>query len=82
MHRMPLAAEYTDQLKSTIADLKNIGERGGGSITAALFLKEFVKEAPWAHLDIAGPVWNEKVGGATGFGARTLASFVEAQAEK
>ena len=48
---------------------------GGGSITAALLLKEFVKKAPWAHLDIAGPVWNEKAGGATGFGVRTLAAF-------
>lgn len=51
----------------------------GGSITAALFLAEFVKKTPWAHLDIAGPVWNPKKGGATGFGARTLAQWVLAQ---
>ena len=51
-----------------------------GSITAALFLKEFVSDTAWAHLDIAGPVWNEKAGGATGFGVRTLAAYAEAQA--
>ena len=53
-----------------------------GSITAALFLKEFVSDTAWAHLDIAGPVWNEKAGGATGFGVRTLAAYAEAQASK
>ena len=53
---------------------------GGGSITAALFLKEFVKESAWAHLDIAGPVWNDKAGGATGYGVRTLAAYAEAVA--
>lgn len=73
---MPLAAEYKDQVKSPIADLKNVGERGGGSITAALFLQEFVKETPWAHMDIAGPVWNDKAGGATGYAVRTLSHFV------
>jgi leucyl aminopeptidase len=53
----------------------------GGSITAALFLKEFVKDGvEWAHLDIAGPVWTEKDGGLpTGFGAATLAEWVTAQ---
>uniref|UniRef100_A0A7S2GUU5 Cytosol aminopeptidase domain-containing protein n=1 Tax=Haptolina brevifila TaxID=156173 RepID=A0A7S2GUU5_9EUKA len=80
--RMPLAAEYKEQLKSPIADLANLGAPGGGgSITAALFLQEFVKkespEAMWAHLDIAGPVWNDKKGGATGFGVRTLVGLVE-----
>ena len=84
--RMPLAPEYMDQLKSPIADLKNLGAPGGGgSITAALFLKEFLfKECPdaeWAHLDIAGPVWNDKAGGATGFGVRTLLGMVESYAE-
>jgi leucyl aminopeptidase len=48
----------------------------GGSITAALFLSEFVKKTPWAHLDIAGPVWNGKKGGATGFGVRTLTEWI------
>ena len=66
---------------SKIADLANLGAPGGGgSITAALFLKEFVSDTAWAHLDIAGPVWNEKAGGATGFGVRTLAAYAEAQA--
>jgi len=73
---MPLAAEYKEQTKSSIADLKNVGAGGGGSITAALFLQEFVKETPWAHMDIAGPVWNDKAGGATGYAVRTLAHFV------
>ena len=47
---------------------------------AALFLNEFVKESAWAHLDIAGPVWNDKAGGATGYGVRTLAAYAEAVA--
>eukprot|EP00964_Phaeocystis_antarctica_P088216 scaffold56137_cov56-Phaeocystis_antarctica.AAC.5 len=80
---MPLAAEYREQINSNIADLANLGAPGGGgSITAALFLKEFVSDTAWAHLDIAGPVWNEKAGGATGFGVRTLAAYAEAQASK
>lgn len=74
--KMPLAMEYMDQVKSPIADMKNVGERGGGSITAALFLKEFVKDTPWAHMDIAGPVWNDKKGGATGYAVRTLSKLV------
>jgi len=77
---MPLAPEYREQINSKIADLANLGAPGGGgSITAALFLKEFVDSTAWAHLDIAGPVWNEKAGGATGFGVRTLAAYAEAQ---
>ena len=85
--RMPLAPEYAEQIKSKLADIANLGAPGGGgSITAALFLKEFVgevsKDAMWAHLDIAGPVWNDKLGGATGYGVRTLAGFVEAMGEK
>ena len=79
--RMPLHSAYRKGLKSLLADLKNTGPRPGGSITAALFLKEFVaKDTAWAHIDIAGPVWNEKAGGATGFGVRTLAAYAEAQA--
>lgn len=73
---MPLCeAEYAEQIKSKIADLKNIGGRYGGSITAALFLKEFVNKSQWVHLDIAGPVWSEKTG-ATGYGVRTLTEWV------
>jgi len=77
--RMPLAKEYMEQCKSPIADLKNVGPRGGGAITAALFLSEFVdtKKTPWAHIDIAGPVWNDKKGGATGFGVRLLVDFAK-----
>ena len=79
--RLPLAPEYKDQIKSPVADIKNIGGGNGGAITAALFLKEFVKDTPWAHLDIAGPAF---VGGdksfikkgGTGFGVRTLVNFV------
>ncbi|KHG42686.1 MAG: leucyl aminopeptidase [Aphanizomenon flos-aquae KM1D3_PB] len=79
--RMPMEDKYFDGLKSGIADMKNTGPRYGGSITAALFLKQFVKDTPWAHLDIAGPVWADKEhgyngAGATGFGVRTLVSWV------
>eukprot|EP00466_Bigelowiella_natans_P012780 jgi/Bigna1/85882/estExt_fgenesh1_pg.C_60337 len=78
--RMPLVEGYKEELKSNIADLKNVGGRAGGSITAALFLKEFVKSTPWAHIDMAGPVWDGKAGGSTGFGVRTLVDFVDAHA--
>ena len=58
--RMPLGKEYDALLKSHIADMKNIGGRWAGSITAACFLERFVDNVPWAHLDIAGMVWSEK----------------------
>jgi len=79
--RMPMEEKYFEGLKSLIADMKNTGPRPGGSITAALFLKQFVKDTPWAHLDIAGPVWTEKESGynsagATGYGVRTLVNWV------
>ncbi|MGC6483190.1 MAG: leucyl aminopeptidase [Synechococcus sp.] len=80
--RMPLQASYRDGLKSLLADVKNTGPRPGGSITAALFLKTFVDAGiPWAHLDIAGPVWSDKgrglnPAGATGYGVRTLVNWV------
>ena len=79
--RLPMEEKYFEGLKSGIADMKNTGPRPGGSITAALFLKQFVKETSWAHLDIAGPVWTEKENGyngsgATGFGVRTLVNWV------
>lgn len=79
--RMPLEDSYMEQLKSPVADYKNTGARWGGSITAALFLKEFVdsSKVQWAHIDMAGPVWAEKEGGATGFGAATLAEWVLSQ---
>lgn len=79
--QMPMEEKYFEGLKSGIADCKNTGPRAGGSITAALFLKQFVQETPWAHLDIAGPVWADKENGynnpgATGYGVRTLVNWV------
>lgn len=79
--RMPLEEKYFDSMKSSIADMKNIGGRAGGAITAALFLKQFVKDTAWAHLDVAGPVWADKEfgynnAGATGYGVRTLVNWV------
>jgi len=80
--RMPMEEKYFEGLKSSIADMKNTGPRAGGSITASLFLKQFVKDTPaWAHLDVAGPVWADKdngynPSGATGFGVRTLVNWV------
>lgn len=79
--RLPMEDRYFDGLKSIVADMKNTGPRAGGSITAALFLKQFVKETPWVHLDVAGPVWTEKESGynnagGTGFGVRTLVEWV------
>jgi len=82
--RMPLRASYREGLKSGLADMKNTGPRPGGSITAALFLQDFVgQDIPWAHLDIAGTVWSDKgrgldPAGATGFGVRTLVNWVRA----
>jgi len=78
---MPLDKDYGELIKSEIADVKNVGNRTAGSITAAYFLKHFVGSASWAHLDIAGTAWTEKekpyiAKGATGFGARLLANFV------
>jgi leucyl aminopeptidase len=60
MWRMPIGPEYKEQIKSAFADMANIGGRDGGSITAAMFLKEFTGETPWLHLDIAGTAWLEK----------------------
>ena len=75
---LPLWDGYRRDLDSTVADMKNIGNRGAGTIVAALFLKAFVPDAqPWAHLDIAGPAWadNDEAeisAGGTGFGVRTI----------
>ena len=73
--QMPLADKYFEGIKSPIADLKNTGPRGGGSITAALFLKQFVKDTPWAHLDVAGPVWSDKEHGVPIIPARLVIQF-------
>ncbi|HEX7784245.1 MAG TPA: leucyl aminopeptidase [Sphingobium sp.] len=80
--RFPLSDAYNKLIDSPIADIKNVGPRGAGSITAAQFIKRFVDEGvKWAHLDIAGMVWADKPGatwdkGATGFGVRLLDQLV------
>jgi leucyl aminopeptidase len=80
--RFPLSKAYDKMIDSPIADMKNIGGKGAGSITAAQFLGRFIKDGvKWAHLDIAGTVWADKAGpvwdkGATGFGVRLLDRFV------
>ena len=85
--RFPLSAAYDKLIDSPIADMKNIGPREGGSITAAQFLKRFVDEGvAWAHLDIAGMAWGDKDGpvwakGATGYGVRLLDSYIAANHE-
>ena len=105
--RMPMAKEYMEQLDSKFADVKNIGARYGGAITAALFLTKFVSpKKPFAHIDIAGacpqlrlfcthrlslnkfcfhlagPVWSEKEGSATGFGSKLVQEWVRRQGIK
>jgi leucyl aminopeptidase len=86
--QLPLVDEYWDMIKSDVADMKNSGGRWGGSITAALFLKEFVGDGiPWAHIDIAGPALTEsnqpyKPAGGTGVGVRTMLRFLEQVATK
>ena len=82
---MPLADNLKELIKSQVADMKNVGARGGGSITAALFLKEFVGKVPWAHLDIAGAAFLDKArgydaAGGTGHGVRTLVEMIRARA--
>jgi leucyl aminopeptidase len=79
--QLPLVKEYRDDIKSSVADIKNVGGSHGGAIAAALFLQEFVGDVPWAHLDIAGPAFAEKETllcprGGTGFSVRTLATFL------
>jgi leucyl aminopeptidase len=84
--QMPMYNEYKEQNKSDIADIKNTGGRSAGSITAALFLGEFVGDVPWVHLDIAGTAYTDKikgytVKGATGVPVRTLVNLVLSLAE-
>jgi len=80
--RMPLEEEYNEQLDSKIADISNCGTRYGGAITAALFLQNFVDEKkPFAHIDIAGPAWDDK-SGATGFGAKMVTEWIYSKGEK
>ena len=85
--RLPMGDEYDRDLKSPIADMKNIGGPRAGATTAAQFLQRFIKDVPWAHLDIAGVVWNEKPtalapGGGTGYGVRLLNRFIADNYEK
>lgn len=80
--RLPLGEEYAEQIKSDIADIKNTGGRWGGAITAAEFLKVFVNETPWIHLDIAGLAWVEDskpwiAKGPSGVAVRSLAEWVK-----
>ena len=79
--QLPLIDEYKEQLKSEVADLNNVGQRGGGAITAGLFLREFAGDMSWAHLDIAGPAFTEKdiplaPKGGTGVAVRTLLTYL------
>jgi len=79
--QLPLDKEYREQIKSEIADIKNIGGRKAGTITGAYFIREFVEDTPWVHLDIAGTAWNDSTKpylaiGPTGVCVRTLVNLV------
>jgi leucyl aminopeptidase len=82
MWPLPLYPDYREQLKSPVADMKNVGSRWGGALTAGLFLKEFVKgDVPWVHFDIAGPAFRDSDHpywgrGGTGAGVATLVELV------
>jgi len=84
MWELPLYDEFHDQIKSAYADMRNIGGRPGGAITAAAFLSNFANGAPWVHIDIAGTAWTQdgtheksyNPKGATGFGVRTLVKLL------
>ena len=73
---MSLESKYKDFIKAPLADLKNTGAKGGGSITAALFLSEFVDKAKWAHIDIAGTVWDSSCNKPTGYGVKMLTDYI------
>ena len=80
--RLPLDAEYQEMIRSGIADIVNSGGRWGGAITAAMFLKEFVADTPWIHLDIAGVAWMEETKswiakGPSGIAVRSLVEWVK-----
>ncbi|HEY6121775.1 MAG TPA: leucyl aminopeptidase [Pyrinomonadaceae bacterium] len=85
--QLPLDKEYSKQIKSDIADIKNVGGRKGGTITAAAFLKEFADGLSWAHLDIAGTAWGDdakpyRAKGPTGIAVRTLINIVKRAARQ
>ncbi len=80
--RLPVDGEYLDQIRSSIADIMNTGGRWGGASTAAAFLKEFVEDTPWLHLDIAGTAWIEDnkswiAKGPSGIGVRSIVDWVK-----
>ncbi len=80
---LPLVAEYRGDIDSTVADVKNVGEGGAGTIIGGLFLREFVARVPWAHVDFSSTVMTDKPfpghpRGATGFGVRTLLRYITA----
>ena len=80
--RLPLDEEYSKQIDSDVADIKNVGGKEGGSITAAAYLQKFVGDTPWAHLDIAGTAWDFTQKsyipkGPSGVGVRTLIDFCQ-----
>jgi leucyl aminopeptidase len=80
--RLPLDDDFKDLLKSSVADLKNVGGKWAGAVTAAKFLEQFVDDCPWAHLDIAGPSWADsdsptRDAGGTGCFVRTLVRLIE-----
>ncbi len=82
MWQMPMDEEYKEALKSSFADLHNIGGRAAGAVTAAMFLQDFVDNTPWVHLDIAGPGWIDDTKpytakGASGIGVRTFVELAE-----
>src|SRR5438067_330816 len=85
--QLPLDKEYSKQIKSDIADIKNVGGRKAGTITAAAFLKEFADGVAWAHLDIAGTAWGDEAKpfrskGPTGIAVRTLIKIVERESSQ
>ena len=81
--RLPMDDDFKEQLKSPVADLKNVGGKWGGAVTAAKFLEHFVGSTPWVHLDIAGPSWcdtenSTRDAGGTGCFVRTLVALSSA----
>ena len=84
--RLPLNDDYMDMIKSDVADMKNLGTaRAAGTITAAAFLRNAIKETPWVHFDIAGVAWRQSATkrrsynpkGATGFGVRLILDYLD-----
>ena len=88
MWPLPLPPEYESHIDSDVADMKNIGKEGqAGAISAALLLRRFVEDVPWAHLDIAGPAFNDGAAhgytpkGGTGAATRTLVQIAQDMAD-